>query len=72
MHYLGGEIAHAARGAGSLLFDVVGHDAVVLVDDVALEAVALAVLHATRATDVGPLTWGQDREVKVRVITEIT
>ena len=56
------EVAHASRGACAFLLDVVRHDAVVLVDDVALQAVALAVLDPTRSTNIWPLTCKSKKE----------
>lgn len=67
---LGGHVAHAARRASSLLLDVVGHDAIVLVDDVTLEAVTLTVLNSTGSADVGSFTWGQKQADKYTGETE--
>ena len=67
MHHLGGEVTNATRGAGSLLLDVVGHDTVVFVDDMRLEAVALAVLNTAGSTDVGPLTCGRREREKLQL-----
>ena len=58
-----GHVAQAPRGAVPLLLDVEVHLAVVLVDDVRLEAVALAVLDPARPADVRALTCTQRTRV---------
>lgn len=53
--HLCGHIAHAPRRAVSLFFNVVGHNTIMLVNDVGLETVALAVLNPTSTTNIGSL-----------------
>ena len=62
-----GHVAQASWGAVALLLDIEVHLAIMLVDDVRLEAVALAVLDSACSTDVGTLACTQQPHIRILV-----
>lgn len=56
VHNLGRQIAHATGRSRAFLLDIIRHDAIVLINNVALETMALAVLNSTGTAYIWPFS----------------